>query len=1356
MSPLSQLLVRMAEVWPVILIITGLAIVLTVLLAYRQVRRSPAPASVTLGPPSDAVLEADVEVDVLPPAELPSPRQIRRTVAHGFRTLRERVTSRALRFRTPCFLLLGAGGAGKSTLLRQLGPDAVAPADATRAAGCRWHFYDRAVAIEVDGRLLQPGRASGASEKGWKALHRALRFHRPERPIDGIVLALPASDFFGPRSLDQDALVLRARGIFERLQAAQRALGLRVPLYLLVTKCDLLPGFQDFCDAVPEEKREESFGWANPYALDSAFSAAWIDEAFSSLSADLFRVQVELLAKDEADAPEGVFHFSRPFRALHEPLRAFITELCRESAYQEAFFFRGIYFTGDGTDDPAERLLDSVYHEVEVSVEPSEQTLIGAGALPPLPATLEVSREPYFLRDFFERKVFGETGLARSVSRSRLSRNRTILALQTAIIAVILIGGIGIWRGTVTLERERGLLLSVLTDIRSDLQLLANSPAGSALPAAGGGRPVMHQRVFPMLSSMARVNIDRLSSIFLPSSWVTSLHWDISESMRQGFTHVVLPSMHDAILLKADSLVQPPSTAVFASMGPSGEELTDYLRGIVRLGENLERYDTVSFLGAEQTELQSVSALVLYLFDEQLPPEFQGNQRYHRIALWESYGQRITARDRPTFNEDVLRRSEALVRGHYDAVITWLEGINLRFEAAGQAQRMTAADLADFRALRDDLLTVERALAGSESFWFDGSQPLGSSLIELLDSVPETAMTSPGRLRREFEEMFHRVRREKLQELELRLGRFQGTGPGAAAGPGAGGSMSLSPRLEALQTALDTLFDQPFVAGATAPGRWNQPPAGGRIRWDVAGLDRALSEHAQFEAFLAEQQEGEAAGTSRLVQGLATVQLEARMMEVVRQAMIPEPPGYTFGLRDRERDLRARVVAFEEPSRRILQILAIASDLGMAEAYNRIASLHVAEAIDMLTEVDLLLEEGRTYRPASGSLAAWDGVEPPAVAAFGARDAEELELYLEQQRARTRTLVDDYAAPILAALLADPVAPYLAAAGQGMAGLINRWAGLVENLDRYEAGAGVGSVELLEDFIRTEMTTTDLQTCLGAGRSGGVGGGDFFLATRNRLRTQLHARCDQLGAARADAAYEQIQRFFNNNLAGRYPFAPNDGGDRDEADLESLRQYFALHDLIQPYRTALGRAARVDFMEQMDEVRGFLRPILRMGDDPAYSVDVAFRTNRDSEHGADQIVDWVLNVGGTALSYRGATGTQTSSWRPGSPAALQLRWALQSNERPEGARYLSASIADRDASFSYAGRWALVRLLQNHLAGAPTPDAGYLLRFEVQTGRAPGAEAGAGSEAIVFLRLRLSDPTGESMDALPYFPTWAP
>src|SRR5690606_3464689 len=162
--------------------------------------------------------------------------------------------------------------------------------------------------------------------------------------------------------------------------------------------------------------------------------------------------------------------------------------------------------------------------------------------------------------------------------------------------------------------------------------------------------------------------------------------------------------------------------------------------------------------------------------------------------------------------------------------------------------------------------------------------------------------------------------------------------------PSGGSTMTLSPQLAGLQAALDTLFSQPFIAGPSESPRPARMPIGARIRWDIPALDRALLEYTQYESFLQERQQQESPGMSRLMQGLATVQLEARLTEAVRQAMTPEAPGFTFGMRGRERDLRGRIAAFQDPSRRLVQILEIADRLGLMETYDEVAAIYVSQA----------------------------------------------------------------------------------------------------------------------------------------------------------------------------------------------------------------------------------------------------------------------------------------------------------------------------------------------------------------------------------------------------------------------------
>ena len=52
----------------------------------------------------------------------------------------------------------------------------------------------------------------------------------------------------------------RAEVIYERVQQLQKTLSIRVPIYVLITKCDQVPGFVAFCGALPQGHREQLFG----------------------------------------------------------------------------------------------------------------------------------------------------------------------------------------------------------------------------------------------------------------------------------------------------------------------------------------------------------------------------------------------------------------------------------------------------------------------------------------------------------------------------------------------------------------------------------------------------------------------------------------------------------------------------------------------------------------------------------------------------------------------------------------------------------------------------------------------------------------------------------------------------------------------------------------------------------------------------------------------------------------------------------------------------------------------------------------------------------------------------------------
>ena len=122
-----------------------------------------------------------------------------------------------------------------------------------------------------------------------------------------------------------------------------------LPVYLVVTQCDAVEGFNAFWQAQGEDVQKQMVGWSNPYRLDCAFSNHWVDESFKLVLNQLQDAQLELAAGGQAIQDIDRFMlFTEQFTALKQPLTTVVNSAFARSSFQEAMPLRGIYFTGRG------------------------------------------------------------------------------------------------------------------------------------------------------------------------------------------------------------------------------------------------------------------------------------------------------------------------------------------------------------------------------------------------------------------------------------------------------------------------------------------------------------------------------------------------------------------------------------------------------------------------------------------------------------------------------------------------------------------------------------------------------------------------------------------------------------------------------------------------------------------------------------------------------------------------------------------------------------------------------------------------------------------------------------------------
>src|ERR1017187_8242050 len=112
-----------------------------------------------------------------------------------------------------------------------------------------------------------------------------------------------------------------------------RSLGVKFPVYLLVTKCDLIQGMTQFSDALPEEAQANPMGFINQDLSKDV--VGFFDTAFRAVTGRLKSLRLYLLSQSEPGrSKSGMVLFPDEFYGLRPALEAFVKAAFQENSYQ--------------------------------------------------------------------------------------------------------------------------------------------------------------------------------------------------------------------------------------------------------------------------------------------------------------------------------------------------------------------------------------------------------------------------------------------------------------------------------------------------------------------------------------------------------------------------------------------------------------------------------------------------------------------------------------------------------------------------------------------------------------------------------------------------------------------------------------------------------------------------------------------------------------------------------------------------------------------------------------------------------------------------------------------------------------
>ncbi|WP_051329816.1 type VI secretion system membrane subunit TssM [Niveispirillum irakense] len=391
-------------------------------------------------------------------------RQLRERLMEALSTLRKKAggggMGRSHLYQLPWYMMIGPPGSGKSTALltsglnfplsNTMGRDPLKGIGGTR--NCDWWFTDQAILLDTAGRYTTQDSDPQADQKAWLGFLDLLKTYRTRQPVNGAIVVISLADLMSP---DPTERLNHARAIRQRLNELYDSFGIRVPVYVLFTKVDLVPGFVEYFDGLGKADREQVWGMTYPLDDGSAENAGVVTLFPQELEALIARLNERLLERvqqeSDIDRRGLVFNFPNQVASLGDAMLEVLTEIFRSSAYDGRPLLRGVYFTSSVQQGmPIDRTMATITSTF--GLEPVR-----------LPAHNRQGRA-YFLNKLFREVMFAEAAVVSLNPKEEERRRRLRIAAYALAFTMLAVMAYAWTTGYRTNERQVAQINEQLAD----------------------------------------------------------------------------------------------------------------------------------------------------------------------------------------------------------------------------------------------------------------------------------------------------------------------------------------------------------------------------------------------------------------------------------------------------------------------------------------------------------------------------------------------------------------------------------------------------------------------------------------------------------------------------------------------------------------------------------------------------------------------------------------------------------------------------------------------------------------------------------------------------------------------------
>ncbi|AJA45571.1 type VI secretion system protein ImpL [Frischella perrara] len=341
--------------------------------------------------------------------------------------LQKQLVVKNFRYKLPWYLVIGNVNSGKTTFLKEgCKLNELYTPEIPQLVHC-W-LNESAVIIESKGQLFEQDNNSTLPtlyERLWKGMLEWLVNERNRQPLNGMILTIDIYQLSTFTKTERDNYITKLKA---RLDDIKKILDTQLPVYIVLTKLDLLYGFEAMYQSLDKNQREEVLGitftyneenWLNE--LDN-FWQKWISHLNGAMPAMMVN-NVDISQRSQ------LFTFIRQVYGIKDYV-THIIDNCFLSLKEGSFALRGVYLTSSQQKGQMEDLFvksASSQYNLPEQIYPSWQSPIS---------------HTYFTHNLLNSLLFKETNLAgenknyHNQSRYQLYRWGISSAVATCLLVI--------------------------------------------------------------------------------------------------------------------------------------------------------------------------------------------------------------------------------------------------------------------------------------------------------------------------------------------------------------------------------------------------------------------------------------------------------------------------------------------------------------------------------------------------------------------------------------------------------------------------------------------------------------------------------------------------------------------------------------------------------------------------------------------------------------------------------------------------------------------------------------------------------------------------------------------------------